>query len=285
MLVLALLTLCYSCSSPQENKQEATLHTAQAPSGIGLQLYTLRDSMSVSPKETLQRVAKLGYTQIELADYKEGRFYGFEPKDFTRIAKSYGLTPVSAHIGIEALRSKPELVISSCKVAGISYVVLPWLQEEERQNIEQYKEHVALMNRIGKMCSEAGLKFAYHNHAFEFESIDGEVPMDIIMEGTNPEHVKMELDLYWISKAGFDPVTYLQKYPGRFTMWHVKDMDDTPDQNFTEVGNGTIDYQAIFELIESSDLEYFFVEQDQSSNPLGSIETSIQYLKKTLLTQ
>ncbi|MBU2914440.1 sugar phosphate isomerase/epimerase family protein [Reichenbachiella agariperforans] len=281
------LTFCSPKSESQETKKqdspldETPVETVQ----IGLQLYTVRDSMAVRPKETLERVAQLGYTQIELAGYDQGHFYGFEPKEFAEIAKGYGLLPVSAHISIDALRDNPQLAIASSKAAGLSYIVLPWLSDDQSKTIGQYQDHVELMNQVGRMCTDQGLKFAYHNHAFEFEEIDGQIPMDIIMEGTDPTHVKMELDLYWISKAGFDPVAYLQKYPGRFTMWHVKDMDDTADQNFAEVGNGTINYKAIFALRETSPIDYFFVEQDQSDDPFKSIETSIRYVKEVLLAE
>ncbi|MCV9385128.1 sugar phosphate isomerase/epimerase family protein [Reichenbachiella ulvae] len=281
-LSIGALAFC-SPKKQTEEKPETTIADPKKESTpIGLQLYTVRDAMAANPDSTLELVAKLGYKQLELAGYADGKFYGMAPEQFKSTAEGYGLSPISAHISIDALAENPELAISASKAAGLEYVVLPWLSPDQRNSVAQYESHIALMNKVGPMCSEAGLKFAYHNHAFEFDTLDGQVPMEMIINQTNPEHVAIELDLYWVSKAGLDPVAFFNKYPGRFNLWHVKDMDDTPEQNFTEVGSGTIDYKSIFENAEVSDMQYFFVEQDRSDNPMKSIEISYQYVDELL---
>jgi sugar phosphate isomerase/epimerase len=224
----------------------------------------------------------LGYKQIELASYDSGRYYGFEPAAFKKIADSLGLKAVSAHIPLNHMKENPELVVSSAKALGLSFVVLPWLSPEDRASIESYKSHIEVMKNIAPMCTAAGMTFAYHNHDFEFDTLAGQVPMDLILSETDPAHVKLELDLYWVSKVGIDPVQLLQKVGHRVVLWHVKDMDSTPEKKFTEVGNGTINYTEIFKLRGTTAFKYYFVEQDKSDDPFKSIATSFNYVSTNL---
>jgi sugar phosphate isomerase/epimerase len=147
--------------------------------------------------------------------------------------------------------------------------------------MDDYKRHAENFNSFGEICENAGLQFAYHNHDFEFLNFDGVMPYDYLLENTDPELVKMELDLYWITKGGQDPVEYFKKYPGRFELWHVKDMEDNEEKFFAEVGYGTIDFKRIFAERETAGMEMFFVEQDQSRrNPFESIEMSFNFLNE-----
>jgi sugar phosphate isomerase/epimerase len=265
--------LLIQCTQPIQNTE---------PMNVGIQLYTLRDAMNEDPISTLKKVSEIGYNQIELAGYESGKFYGMDPKEFKALADSLGLKTLSTHIPLVALRTELEMVLNACDLAEIEYIVLPWLNTNERESIDQYLTLIDDMNAIGEKCAKAGFKFVYHNHDFEFLTIDGQVPMELILTKTNPDFVNLELDLFWATKAGFDPVELFQKYPGRFPLWHVKDMDATEERKFTEVGNGVIDFKRIFDAKETSGMKYFFVEQDVSVNPLKSIEISYPNVQKLL---
>ena len=238
--------------------------------------------MKANPNSTLEKVAGIGYNQLELAGYDSGKFYGFQPQDFKKSANDLGLEVISTHVMLAAFKQNADLVISSCSDLGVEYIVIPWLNAEERQTIQQYDSLIGFMNDLGAKCVQNGMKLVYHNHDFEFDSIEGIVPMNRILEKTNPLYVNIELDLYWVSKAGFDPVELFDKYPGRFPIWHVKDMDATEAKHFTEVGNGVIDFNTIFENAETAGMKYFFVEQDVSENPLKSVEISYGNVVKLL---
>jgi sugar phosphate isomerase/epimerase len=170
--------------------------------------------------------------------------------------------------------------IETAKIIGHKFAVCPYLMPNERQTLADYQKLVPIFNRAGEACKKAGIQFAYHNHDFEFAPLDGRVPFDMLLAETDPELVKIELDLYWITKAGQDPLAYFEKHPGRFPLVHVKDMDNTAKKDFTEVGRGTIAFKKIFARSNRGGIRHYFVEQDQSSSPLESIKISYDYLSK-----
>ena len=245
---------------------------------IGLQLYTLRDMIKQDFEGTLEIVSDIGYTTVEAAGYKDRKFYGYYPKEYQKILKDYGLTTVSSHTKFSVLDAKQ--VINDTKEAGIKYLVLPWLEESQRTSIDNYKKLADEFNIIGELCKNAGLTFAYHNHAFEFKKFNGVVPYNVLLENTDPNYVSMEMDLYWVVKGGYNPQEYFGLFPGRFKLWHVKDMDETDEENFAPVGQGIINFQAIFRQKELAGLEHIFVEQDdhKNDNPILNIESSYNYL-------
>ena len=156
---------------------------------------------------------------------------------------------------------------------------LAYLHESERESLDDYKRLAEWLNMAGQMCQNAGIQLCYHNHAFEFEEMNGEIPYDILLSFTEPELLKFEMDLYWVYKAGRSPFQYFSKYPGRFPLWHVKDMDSTKRKHFTAVGRGTIEFPPIFEKADRAGMKHFFVEQDECpGNPLDSIKVSYDYL-------
>lgn len=250
---------------------------------IGLQLYTLRNQIDQDLESTIRAIAEIGYNQVELFSYSNGQYFGLPAEDFYQLLAKYGLRPVSSHHGtgiaqpdaVGTLTNGWEQAVEHAASAGQQYVVMPYLQESER-SLEHYMALPELLNQAGAVCKAAGLQLCYHNHDFEFVEIDGILPMYHILDNTDPELVKMELDLYWITRAGYDPLTFFEKYPGRTPIWHVKDMADTPEQEFTEVGNGTIDFETIFANKAKSGMTHFFVEQDQSDDPLRSVGVSYQ---------
>ncbi len=248
---------------------------------VGLQLYTVRDDMAKDPMTTLRKVAQIGYDHVELASYSDGKVYGKTPAEFKKMLTDLGLVTYSSHIGLDILRKGWEKAVADAVVLGQKYVVCPYLQENERKSMDQYKKLIELLNKCGETAQKAGLQLAYHNHNFEFDTLEGQIPYDVMLKECDADLVKMELDIYWLRRAGRDPITYFKNNPGRFELWHVKDMADTPEKEFSEVGNGVIDWKPIFKASKTAGMHYFFVEQDATKNhkPLESIEISYKYLK------
>jgi sugar phosphate isomerase/epimerase len=261
--------------------------TANFSSNIGLQLYTLRTDLAKDLEGTLKKVAAIGYKEVELFGYNDGKFFGKTPKEFKAILDGLGLNPVSGHYGAGVqmkdqkgtLSNDWQRAVDDAAAIGQKYVNCAYLTDGERKSIEDYKKYVDLFNKSGEVAKKAGLQFGYHNHDFEFKKMDGQLPYDLIAS-TDPNLVKLELDLYWIVKAGLDPVDLFKKYPGRFPLWHVKDMDKG-DQSFAEVGTGSIDFKKIFDARKIAGLEHFFVEQDVAKRPaLEAIDISFKNVTK-----
>jgi sugar phosphate isomerase/epimerase len=273
-----------------------------APSGftmkstlIGLQLYTVRDAMASDPLGTLAKVASIGYTSIEGATYTGSeKFYGMSPAEFKKVLKQNGLVMLSGHYRLGQETPKGEIqkgtilhdwnkAVDDAAELGLKYMVCAFLAEEERGTLDQYKSVADQLNIAGERCKNSGIQLCYHNHDFEFKKQGDKYPYDILL-GSDKNLVKMEVDLYWIKKAGQDAIKLFHEHPGRFPLWHVKDMDNTPDQNFTEVGSGIIDFKEIFKYKSLAGMKYFFVEEDKCpGSPFDSITTSINYIKKNLV--
>ncbi len=267
----------YSCGISPFKKRQNTL---------AIQLYTVRDAMSANPEKTLERLATIGFTGLEIYAYNS-TFFGKTPQEFHRILKNTGLRVISSHHitgnfnkGQGTLLYNWEKSVEDLHFIGSEYMVCSYLFPQER-NLEDYKKLPELLENSGKVTKEAGIQFAYHNHDFEFEKFDDNRNVyDFILENSSPELVKMELDLYWISKAGIDPLMYFEKYPGRFPLWHVKDMK-AGTKDFTEIGNGTIDFERIFKAGKQAGLQYWFLEQDSSDKDIfESICISNEFIAK-----
>lgn len=287
LFFLGFLTLILTACNNDTSSQEATTETTEAEETSsqfgGVALYSLRDSMAVRPKEILKEVADIGYQYIEAANYEDGKFYGMAPAEFKAYLDEIGLTPMSAHQGSVTLENADQM-IADTKAAGFKYFVIPippmghFKYDPDTQTIgmsEEIEEIVSIINTIGEKCTAAGLELLYHNHAFEFEeNSKGIVPMQYFLDHTDPKHVNFQLDLYWVNKAGEDPLTWFAKAPGRFVSWHVKDMDD--QGRFAPVGTGSIDFANILKHKDESGMEFYFVEQDQTFNntPLEAVTIS-----------
>ena len=255
----------------------AKLNAIPLKKTIGIQLYTLRDLINEDFESTLKSIAQIGYTSVEAAGYSDGKFYKFSPKEYKKIITENGLISISTHTAIDPKNA--QLVIDNSLEAGMSYIVLPSISKELRNTIDNYKKLADKFNIIGELCKNAGIAFAYHNHAYEFEAMEGVIPYNILLERTEPELVSFQLDTYWIVYGGYDPVTYFKTYPGRFNLWHIKDMDATPKRESTEIGQGTIDFKAIFASKEIAGMKYYFVEQESFNMPLlESVKISFDYL-------
>ncbi len=250
---------------------------------LAIQLYTIRNAISENSEKSLERLAELGFKQLEIYGY-DGKFFGKSRTEFQSILKNVGLEVISSHhtTGIihndkGTLLNDWEKSVEDLHFIGSKYMVCSYLFEEER-TLENYKKLPELLNKSGEITNQSGIDFAYHNHDFEFEKFENKTVYDFILENTDSDLVKMELDLYWISKAGFNPLDYFEKYPRRFPLWHVKDMK-AKTEDFAEIGNGTIDFKTIFEAKEKAGLKYWFLEQDSSEKDIfESIKISKNYI-------
>ena len=268
----------------------ATAFTATAQEKFGgLALYTVRDDMGKDAKATLKAVADAGYKYVEAAGYENGKFYGMSPKEFKEELKKNGLVPISTHQGTATLENI-DAQIADVKAVGFKYFVIPvppmglFKYDAATQTLGMTggAENLAnILNTMGEKCKKAGLKLLYHNHNFEFaKDDDGNVIYDYLLEHCGPKNVNFQMDLYWVTKADADPVAYFEKYPGRFKIWHVKDMDD--QGRFAPVGNGHIDFARILANKKLSGMKYYMVEQDMTFDmpPLEAIKVSHKGLKK-----
>ncbi len=248
---------------------------------VGLQLYSLRNEIKEDLPGSLKKISEIGYKNLEAAGYSDGKFYGMAPLEFKSLIKDLGMKLTASHVTFN--KDEVGVVLQAHKEAGIDYMVWPWLDHEQRSSIDAYKETAEKFNIIGEMCTDNGIRFAYHNHDFEFNPIDGTIPYDLLLDSTDAELVCMEIDLYWIIYAGKDPVSYFEKYPGRFELWHVKDMASGEAKEMTEVGSGIIDYPNLFEYASVAGMKEFFIEQDTiSGDGFQSVKKSFDYISSIL---
>ena len=254
---------------------------------VGVQLYTVRDLMKDDFEGTIAKVAQIGYKEVEFAGY-----FGRTPEQVRAVLEKNGLTAPSTHVQWDELDDKFPSVIEDSKKIGMDYIVCPWIPEELRKSPDIWKQAAEKFNKCGEQTKKAGIQFAYHNHWFEFLPVNGTLPYDELLKQCDKDLVKMEMDLCWIRAAGGDPLHYFNLYPGRFPLVHVKDLKTLPkistggSQNFgdtvdlTEVGSGIIDWKKILGQSEKAGIKHYFVEHDHPKQPLESIKTSYEYLKK-----
>ncbi len=244
---------------------------------IGLQLYTLRDMMKISVPATLELVSAVGYNEVEFAGY-----YNHSPKAIKQLLNEHNLRAPATHIMLDGFADGPQKVIDLALETGHHYVVVPYLTEAQRgTSIKTYYELAEKLDRWGSECRKAGLMLGYHNHDFEFERRDGELPYDVLLNNTATQNLCMEMDLYWMAKARQDPLTYFSEHPGRFKLWHVKDMDE--QGNFADVGTGTINFEKIFAHADIAGVEHRFVERDHTDDRLRTMvqgEKALRALSK-----
>jgi sugar phosphate isomerase/epimerase len=255
---------------------------ADKPFG-GLALYTVRDAMTKDARATLQAVAQAGYVNVESAGYNNGKFYNLSPADFKALLQEMKLTPISSHQGTVNFENIDQQ-IADLKAVGFKYFVIPvppmglftFDNVNKKMAMKGGAKNLAdILTKLGEKCKAAGLELLYHNHDFEFaKDAEGNVIIDYLLEHCDPSLVNFQMDLYWVTKAGADPVAYFKRYPGRFKIWHVKDMDD--QGRFAPVGNGKIDFKRILAEKKLSGMKYYYVEQDMCFNetPLEAIVIS-----------
>lgn len=240
----------------------------------GLQLYTIRRQMREDVPSALALVADIGYRHAEFAGY-----YGHPARELRLMLDDLGLSAPAAHVSQTDMTENPDAAIESALILGHRYLVLPAINLESRASLDGYYRMAERFNAWGEACDRAGLRFAYHNHAFEFELADGQVPYDVLLDETDPALVEFELDLYWIRAAARSELEYFERYPGRFTLWHVKDMDTRGEM--IDVGDGIIDFASLFDR-DDTGVRYAFVEHDNTSDPESTIRRSHAALEQML---
>lgn len=249
---------------------------------FGLQLYSLRTDLPKDPKGVLKQVAAFGYKQIESYEGKDGMFWGMTNKEFKKYMDELGMTIVSSHCNIN---SDFETKAAQAGEIGMKYLICPSLGGANK-SIDDFKRAVDKFNACGDICKKNGLRFAYHNHGYSFEQMDGQLPQDILMQGTNKDTVDFEMDIYWVVTAGADPLAWFEKYPGRWKLCHVKDRRkgaEPKDHDASiDLGTGSLDFKKILKAGKAKGLEYFIVEQERydNSTPLKSAEVDAAYMKK-----
>lgn len=260
---------------------------------MGLQLFTIRDAMERDAVRSLKKVAALGYQDLETYgfDPEQGKYYGFKSADFKKVLEDNNLTASSGHYDLAQYLDKSasdlerylDQSIKGAKAIGQSYITWPWMPPEAR-SLETFKRLPVLLNKIGEQVTKSGLGFAYHNHDFEFVDYGGDNGYDIIMRETDPLLVKLQLDMYWASHSSkLSSAELIARDPKRFVMWHIKDMDKVT-RDYTELGNGSIDYHTVLSEASQEGLEFYFLEQggNFAHNSMQSITESAAYFKKNL---
>lgn len=264
--------------------------------GIGLQLYTIREAMAKDIPGSLKKVSDLGFKYLELASYANGKFYGYEPAEFQKLVNGLGMEIISSHTQVEALGitldNAKKMAEDHAKI-GVKYCIQPWVVEEARTTLDSYKKMAAEWNKVGGIMKEHKIQFGYHNHNFEFDTVEGKIPYyDVFMVELDKDLVTMELDLFWATKAGQNPVEMFKKYPGRFQLFHMKDMftKEAPfykpsTDDFAPVGAGLINFKEILAAKKIAGLKYMLVEQDSTKDgkPFEALQTSITNLTTKLL--
>lgn len=257
---------------------------------VGVQLWSVKDVIEKDLQGTLQKLADIGYKEIKSYPGDKGHYYGVEPKAFKKMLDDMGLKIVSSHVGSGAKNSKPgtwqqatllqnfnELVDKAAET-GQQYLTCSWMDESLRSDL---KATADLFNKSGEACKKAGLQFAYHNHDFEFKKVGDVMLYDYMLENTDHDLVKWEMDMYWIVAAGQDPLAYFKKYPNYFPLGHVKDMDKQDKTKNTEIGMGSIDYTGILKAAKEAGMKHFIVEQESFTRPsIDSMKMNYEWLSK-----
>lgn len=252
-----------------------------APAGrnnnsFGLQLYTLRDVIVDNPEGTLRQVAEYGYNQIESYEGQMGMFWGLGNTGFKQLMDELDMTIISSHANVfEDFERKA----NEAAEIDMKYIVCPWIGPQD--SLDDYREIAEQFNGMGEVANSAGIRFAYHNHAYTFEEQEGQMPQDVLMENTDPDLVEYQMDIYWVAAAGQDPAEWLQRYPGRFTSGHVKDLSNGNDPESTILGTGILNYQELLPVAAENGMEDFIVEQEAytGTTPMDAIRENAEYMR------
>lgn len=269
----------YGCTSP-----EATTKA------IGLQLYTLKDIIRKDVAGTLKKVADIGYKELEAYSYSDGKIFDMPYADFKTMVSNLGMRIVSGHYGTGqvdpgvkgTLLNGWDTAVEDAKAAGQDYMVIAWLHPDERKSIDDYKKVCELINKGAATCRSMGITLAYHNHEFEFMRLEDQVPYEVMLQELD-QSVLLELDLYWSTFSEVSATDLFKKYPGRFPLWHVKDMDKTDRTHNADVGTGLVDFPSIFAAARVAGMKHFFLEQEWfAGSQIDSITRGYKYLSSSV---
>jgi len=253
---------------------------AEVKKNIGVQLYSLRDSMQTNPVKTIEYVGQTGYAFVEPAGYWNGTFYGMTPAEFKTVVENNGMTVVSSHTGMPVPDSANwdsamawwDTCIAAHAETGVKYIVQPFMDSIGYKSLAGLQRYCDYFNAVGEKCLAKGIRFGYHNHSDEFKPLEGQVIYDYMLQHTDSSKVFMQLDLYWIQEGGASAIEYFTKYPGRFVSWHVKDE--------LEIGaSGKMDFEALFANAALAGMKYYVVEQEAfTTTPFEGIKQSYDFL-------
>lgn len=272
----ALLTIG-GCATRDEQHEPEFMTPVKAETKIGVQLYTVRTLLENDFEGTIDKIAGIGYSEVELH-----QFFGRTAAEVRGILDGAGLDAPARHVGLDDLRTRIDEIVDETTTLGCGWVVCPYVGESER-TLEGYRKVADDLNAAAAVCTAAGISFAYHNHDFEFAPLDDAIPYDLLLEYCDNDLVAMELDLFWIIKGGANPLEYFSRHPGRFSLCHVKDM--SAEGRMVDVGAGIIDFPTIFASADQAGLEHYFVEHDEPEDPLASVAASFAGLTSVLTTQ
>jgi sugar phosphate isomerase/epimerase len=250
---------------------------------FGIQLYSVKEDMTEDPVATIKAMASYGYTQIEGFDGGKGIFWGMSHTEFKTLMDDQGLNFIASHAN--TFQNLEEQAEKAGKI-GMKYLICPWVGPQK--SMEDFMRLADEFNKQGEVCKKHGVRFAYHNHGYTFEELEGQMPQDYLMENTDPELVDFEMDTYWVYTAGQDPVEYIKRYPNRFVLGHVK--DKSPDLPFDEpngsiqIGKGMMDFPTILRAGKDNGMEYFIVEQErfEGITPLEAAKQNAAYMKNLI---
>ncbi|MEP7266775.1 MAG: sugar phosphate isomerase/epimerase [Saprospiraceae bacterium] len=267
---------------------------ASKKNNIGIQIYTIRDILQKDATGGIKAIAAAGYKNVELAGYNDGKFYGLPAKELKNLTDGLGMKVLSSHVMVDPVGFFKENKLSDeylkalddAVFLGQKFIVWPFIMPPFRNDLDNAKRFAALFNAAGAEAKKRGLRFGYHNHNFEFAPIgDSKTNMfDIFMKETDPVLVSYELDLYWVVFANVDPIAFIKQNPGRFSLYHVKDLAKTDKRESIEIGDGTIDFNKIFKEGKVSGAQYYIVEQEAyRTTSLDAIKTNFKRISKLKL--
>ena len=248
---------------------------------FGIQLWTLRDVLPANPKNVLKQLADFGYKQIESYEGAQGMFWGMTNSEFKSYMDGLGMTMIASHCDISKDFEKKA---AEAAAIGMKYLICPW--KGPQKSLDEFKKFADEFNQKGEICKKNGIRFAYHNHDYGFKAMNGQLPQDVMMAGTDPALVDFEMDIYWVVAAGQDPEAWLKKYKNRFRLCHIKDRSKTPGpdngKNSVDLGTGSIDFSKILKTAKKNGMEYYVMEQEAypAGTPLDAAKVGASYLKK-----
>jgi sugar phosphate isomerase/epimerase len=273
--VAAKLAGCASSNVVSANNQD-----------FGIQLYTLRDDMPKDPKGVLKQLASFGYKQIESYEHdKLGMFWGMKNTEIKKYMDDLGMKLVSSHCDINKDFERKAAEVAAI---GMNYLICPSL--DSPKTLDNYKKAAQKFNECGAICKKNGIRFAYHNHDYSFKPLEGQLPQDVLMMETSKDLVDYEMDIYWVVTAGQDPVQWINKYPNRFKLFHIKDRIKntllTETNASTTVGTGSIDFQTFINYVNKEGKKYYIIEQERydGTTPLKAAQAGAAYMKSLKLS-
>ena len=273
----SLILPAVSCAPKKKEAAEAIAEPAAPKMGVGLQVYSVRNQLNEDFAGTMKKVADCGYQLIEGYGLGgDGLFLGKHTSaDYKKVVDDLGMKMIATHCGYFSHEDAAP-TIDAAKAAGIEFLVTPYIPDNIRTNIDGYKAVAENLNKIGELCNAAGIKYGYHNHAFEFEVMEGQIPMEVLISETQANLVTFEADLFWTTMGGYNPIELIKKYRGRISLFHVKDA--TADKGEATVGQGTIDFKSIFEVGKQNGLKNYFIEDEREENVFENIQADFDYM-------